>query len=141
MPIMLGIAMSNTIVLAEPHPLARGALTMLLEEDPRLTIVPANDLAGALHAVERSGADVLVVSRRLLERSPRGMRLPEQLPTGTRTIVLGLEDHPAFAAEARRAGADAYVLKDRADVDLPAAVDALSALPGLSGPARRPDAA
>ena len=120
-------AMSPTIVLAEPHPLARGALTMLLEEDPRLTVVPVDDLAGALRAVARSGAAVLVVSRRLLKRSSRGMRLPGPLPTGTRTIVLGLEDDPAFAADARRAGADAYVLKDRADVDLPAAIDALLA--------------
>ena len=119
--------MSPTIVLAEPHPLARNALAALLEADPRFEVVTADDLPGALRAVARNQAAVLIVSRRLLERGPRGTRLPGPLPAATRTIVLGLEDDPAFAVDARRAGADAYVLKDRADVDLPVAIDALLA--------------
>jgi DNA-binding NarL/FixJ family response regulator len=68
---------------------------------------------------------VLIVSRRLLDLGPEGMRLPGPLPPHTRTIVVGLEDDPAFAADARRAGAAAYVLKDRADRELRPAIDAL----------------
>jgi DNA-binding NarL/FixJ family response regulator len=52
------------------------------------------------------------------------MRLPALLPAGTRTIVLGLQDDPAFSLEARRAGAVAYVLTDRADPELRAQVGA-----------------
>jgi DNA-binding NarL/FixJ family response regulator len=57
------------------------------------------------------------------------MLLPGPLPPGTRTIVLGLEDNPAYAAEARRVGAAGYVVKDRADVELQPAIHAL-----LNGP-------
>jgi DNA-binding NarL/FixJ family response regulator len=113
------------VVLAEPHPMIRAALTALLAEDGGLEVVPALDLPAAVGAVAKRGAPVLMVSSRLLERAPAGLRLPGPLPAGTRTIVLGLEDDPAFARDARRAGAAAYVLKDRADRDLRPAVEAL----------------
>ena len=115
---------SFTIVLAEPHPLARRALALLLEDDPRLDVLAFGELPDALRAVARSQAPVLLVSRRLLARDGSGMLLPGPLPPGTRTIVLGLEDNPAYAAEARRVGAAAYVVKDRADVELPPAIHA-----------------
>jgi DNA-binding NarL/FixJ family response regulator len=68
----------------------------------------------------------------LLGRDPAGSRLPEPLPAGTRTIVVGLENDPAFALDARRAGAAAYVLKDRADRELRAVVDAVIEEPAVS---------
>ena len=34
-------------------------------------------------------------------------------------IVFGVDDDPAFAQRARRAGADAWIVKDRADEMLP----------------------
>lgn len=120
---------SSTIVLAEPHPLARRALALLLEDDPGLEVLAFGDLPDALRAVARSHAPVLLVSRRLLSRDGSGMLLPGPLPSGTRTIILGLEDNPAYAAEARRVGAAGYVVKDRADVELPPAIHAL-----LDGP-------
>ena len=107
--------MTIPIVLAEPHPVARAALTTLLEEDGGLEVVPIADLADALRAVARRRAPVLIVSRGLLERGPEGARLPGAASWPTRTIVLGLEEDPAFAVDARRAGAASYVLKDRAD--------------------------
>jgi two-component system response regulator NreC len=113
------------VILADPHPVARAALTALLLDDGGLDVTPAANLADALQAVARRSAPVLTVSRRLLDIGPEGMRLPGPLPPGTQTIVLGLEDDPAFAADALRAGAAAYVLKDRADRDLRPAIDAL----------------
>jgi DNA-binding NarL/FixJ family response regulator len=113
------------VILAEPHPMTRAALTALLTEDGGLEVVPAPELSAAVRAVAKRGAPVLMVSSRLLERDTAGVRLPGPLPAGTRTIVLGLEDDPAFARDARRAGAAAYVLKDRADRDLRPAVDTL----------------
>jgi DNA-binding NarL/FixJ family response regulator len=88
-------------------------------------VIPASELGGALRAVARRGAPVLIVSRRLLELGPEGMRLPGPLPALTHTIVIGLDDDPAFALDARRAGAAAYVLKDRAERDLRPAIDEL----------------
>jgi two-component system, NarL family, response regulator NreC len=124
--------MTVTVILAEPHPVARWALNALLEQDGSLEVVPVADLNEALRAVARHGAPLLIASRRLLERGPEGMRLPGPLPAGTRTIVLGLEDDPAFARDALRAGAAAYVIKDRADRELRAAIDALVERDGLT---------
>jgi DNA-binding NarL/FixJ family response regulator len=113
------------VILADPHPVARAALTALLLQDGGLEVIAAADLAEALRAVARRGAPILIVSRRLLDLGADGMRLPGPLPLHTQTIVVGLEDDPAFAVDARRAGAAAYVLKDRADRDLRPAIDAL----------------
>jgi DNA-binding NarL/FixJ family response regulator len=113
------------IVLAEPHPIARKALIALLSEDGMLDVVPAARLDEALRAVARRAAPILIVSRRLLDFGPEGMRLPGPLPSGTRTIVIGLENDLAFAIDARRAGVAAYVVKDRADHELRAAIGGL----------------
>jgi DNA-binding NarL/FixJ family response regulator len=113
------------IVLADPHPIARAALGSLLAEDGHLEIVETADLDEGLLAVARRGAPILIVSRRLLDRGAEGLRLPAALPAGTQTIVIGLEDDRAFARDARRAGAAAYVVKDRADRELREQVDAL----------------
>ena len=113
------------VVLADPHPVARAALTSLLAEQGGVKVVPTADLDHALREVARRRAPILVVSRRLLERGPAGIRLPAPLPADTQTVVIGLEDDPVFALDARRAGAAAYVVKDRADRELRAQVDAL----------------
>jgi DNA-binding NarL/FixJ family response regulator len=120
------------VILADPHPLARAALTFLLLEDGGLEVIPATDMPQALRAVARTRAPILIVSRRLLELGSEGMRLPGPLPAQTQTIVIGLEDDPAFAADARRAGAAAYVVKDRADRDLRPAIDALLEEPAVT---------
>jgi DNA-binding NarL/FixJ family response regulator len=119
------------IVLGDPHPVARAALTALLEADGGLEVVATADLADALRTVARRRAPVLILSHRLLERGPEGIRLPSPLPGGTQTIIIGLQDDPAFAVDARRAGAASYVVKDRADRQLRAEVDALLAEAGL----------
>ena len=93
--------MTATVVLADPHPAVRAALTALLMEDASLEVVPTADLPSALRAVARHRAPLLVVARRLLEGSPAGMRLPGPLPAGTQTIVLGLYD--AACLRGRRA--------------------------------------
>ena len=113
------------VVLADPHPVARAALTSLLAEQGGVKVVPMADLDHALREVARRRAPILVVSRRLLQRGPAGIRLPAPLPADTQTVVIGLEDDPVFALDARRAGAAAYVVKDRADRELRAQVDAL----------------
>ena len=119
------------IVLAEPHPIARQALSTLLQEDGELGVVATADLAGALRAVAEHRAPVLIVSRGLLKGDPEGLSPLGPLPAATRTIVLGLQDDPAFGREARRAGAAAYVVKDRADSELLAQVDAQLVVAGL----------
>src|SRR5918996_750099 len=67
---------------------------------PRVTLVLADD-----HAVVRSGL------RLLLEAVPQ-----------TGVVVLTMQEDPAFAREALRAGALGYVLKEAADEELLQAV-------------------
>jgi DNA-binding NarL/FixJ family response regulator len=119
------------IVLAEPHPIARQALSTLLQEDGELGVVATADLAGALRAVAEHRPPVLIVALSLLEGGPDGLNPLGPLPAITGTIVLGLQDDPAFGRDARRAGAAAYVVKDRADSELLAQVDALLVVAGL----------
>jgi CheY-like chemotaxis protein len=119
------------IVLAEPHPIAREALSTLLQENGELGVVASADLAGALRAVAEHRAPLLIVARGLLERGPDGLSPLGPRAATTRTIVLGLQDDPAFGREARRAGAAAYVVKDRADSELLAQVDAQLVVAGL----------
>jgi DNA-binding NarL/FixJ family response regulator len=119
------------VVLAEPHPVARAALTALLAEDGRIDVFPTSELGDALRTVARFGSPLLIVSRQLLKRDSAGIRLPAPRPAGTQTIVMGLEDHSAFALVARRAGAAAYVVQDRAYAELPTEIDGLLADPAL----------
>jgi DNA-binding NarL/FixJ family response regulator len=101
-------------------------------DDGGLEVLLVADLAEALRAVARRRAPVLIVSRRLLDLGPDGTRLPAPLPPHTRTVVVGLQDDPAFAIDARRAGAAAYVVKDRADRDLRPAIDVLLEEPAVT---------
>jgi two-component system response regulator DesR len=110
--------MSATVVLAEPHAIALSGLTAVLEADPELRVVAAADREAALAAIARHDANVLVISHRLLRRPDGGLQPIGPLPPDTRLIVLGFEVHPGFERRATEAGADAYVVKDRADRDL-----------------------
>jgi two-component system response regulator DesR len=119
--------MSPTVVLAEPHAIARQGLTAVLESDPELRVVAADDREGALAASALHHASVLVISHRLLRHGGGDLRPIGPLPPQTRAIVLGLEVHPGFGRRATEAGADGYVIKDRADRDLVPLVHALLA--------------
>jgi DNA-binding NarL/FixJ family response regulator len=105
----------SRVLLADfPGP-ARRALAALLEHLDGVVLVGETDSRDALGpALDGTRPDVLVIDDRLLRDGHA------QLPVGPRVIVLGVDDDPAFAARARTLGADAWVVKDRADDDLPA---------------------
>jgi DNA-binding NarL/FixJ family response regulator len=109
---------ASTVVVAEPHPGTCRALTAILEADGELRVVTATDRSAALRSVAVHHAGELLISHRLLLQ-PGASRSPlPPVPAGTRVIVLGLEVHPGFARQAAQAGADGYVIKDRADSEL-----------------------
>ncbi len=102
------------VLLADREGSARRALAGLLRELDGVVLAgevgAREDLADALR---RTHADALVIDDRLL-----GGLGPHN--AGLRVLVLGVDDDPAFAARARRLGADAWIVKDRADEQLPA---------------------
>lgn len=112
------------VVLADDHAVVRTGLRMVLDAEPDLEVVAeAGDVAGALRAVRVHRPHVLVLDLNMpgessLQSIPRFVReLPE-----TAIVVLTMQQDPAFAREALRAGARGYVLKEAADAELVQAV-------------------
>ncbi len=112
------------IVLADDHPVVRSGLRMVLEAEPDLEVVAeAGDTESALRYVRGHHPQVLVLDLNM----PGGSSLPsipklrEEAPD-TAVVVLTMQDDPAFAREAMRAGALGFVLKQSAGTELVEAV-------------------
>ena len=113
-----------TIVLADDHQVVRSGLKVLLESEARFEVLgEAGDVAGTVAAVIACRPRVLVLDLNMggessLESIPR---LRAEAPD-TQIVVLTMQENPAFARAALRAGAIGYVLKDAADDELMNAV-------------------
>lgn len=112
------------IVLADDHPILRGGLKVLLQEQPEFAVVgEAGDGLEALRAVERTLPDVLVVDITMPGLNGLDVaRQIAQLSPPTRVIILSMHSTDAFVAEALRNGASAYIVKDSTLEDLVQAV-------------------
>jgi DNA-binding NarL/FixJ family response regulator len=103
------------VLLADLPGPARRALADLLEEMDGVELVGQVSSGDELgHALDGTRPDVLVIDDRLLRAGGAS------LPTGPRLIVIGVDDDPGFAARAEALGADAWMVKDGADEQLPA---------------------
>lgn len=112
------------VVLADDHAVVRRSLRLLLDNEQGVEVIAeAVDLSTVVSYVYAHRPHVLVLDLRL----PNGSsietirRLREQVPE-TEVVVLTMEESPMFAQNALDAGAVGFVLKDRADTELPAAV-------------------
>lgn len=112
------------IVLADDHALVRRSLRLLLDGEDDLDVVgEAETIGSVVRNVHGHAPHVLVLDLQM----PGGSsieairRLREHVPR-TEIVVLTMERSPAFAQRAIDAGAVAFVLKDRADLELPEAV-------------------
>jgi two-component system, NarL family, response regulator NreC len=112
------------IVIADDHAVVRSGLRMLLDSEARFEVVAeAGDVDSARRYVRGHHPSVLVLDLNMpgepsLKAIP-GLR--EEFPE-TQIVVLTMQDDPAFAREAMRAGALGYVLKEAADTELIEAV-------------------
>jgi two-component system response regulator NreC len=114
----------TTLVIADDHAVVRSGLKMLLDAEPDLEVVAeAGDVESAIRYVRGHKPTVLVLDLHM----PGEPSLPA-LPTlreaspDTQIVVLTMQDDPAYAREALRAGAIGYVLKEAADAELVQAV-------------------
>lgn len=117
------------VVLADDHMGVRRSLRLLLDGQEDLEVVAeAADLPAAARHVHRHAPHVLVLDLEMPNGSSiatiRALR--EQVPD-TEIVVLTMEASPLFAQHALEAGAVGFVLKDRADTELPEAVRAAAA--------------
>ncbi len=113
-----------SVVLGDDHPAMRSSLRTLLEGLPGLDVVAeAGDLALTCNHVEGHRPDVLVLDLRMPDGSSIATinLLRKRLPA-LHVVVVSVDDAPGLAQRALAAGASGYVLKDRADEDLPRAV-------------------
>lgn len=112
------------IVLADDHPILRGGLKVLLQEQPEFAVVgEAGNGLEALRAVQKTQPDVLVVDITMPGLNGLDVaRQIAQLSPATRIIILSMHSTDAFVAEALRNGASAYVVKDSTLEDLVQAV-------------------
>jgi two-component system, NarL family, response regulator NreC len=112
------------VVLADDHAVVRRGLRLLLEgEDGLAVIAEAADLPTAVRHVHGHIPHVLVLDLQMPNGSSLDTirRLRDQVPE-TEIVVLTMEASPLFAQQALDAGALGFVLKDRADIELPEAL-------------------
>jgi two-component system response regulator NreC len=117
---------SIRVVLADDHALMRHSLRSLLESEPGVEVIAeADDLASAVHQVYDRRPHVLVLDLRMPDGSSVETigELRARMPD-THVVVLTMNDNPAFARQALDCGALGFVLKERADDELPRAVRA-----------------
>jgi two-component system response regulator NreC len=112
------------IVIADDHAVVRTGLRMLLDAEEDFEVVAeAGDVESATRYVRGHHPMVLVLDLNMPGGSSLGAipDLRHQFPD-TQIVVLTMQDDPAFAREAMRAGAIGYVLKEAADAELVEAV-------------------
>jgi two-component system response regulator NreC len=113
-----------TIVLADDHQVVRQGLRMLLEAEEGFEVLDeAGDVDTTLRKVLAYRPDVLVLDLNM-PGEPSLVAIPKIIATSpsTNIVILTMQDDPAFAREALRAGALGYVLKEAADSELVQAV-------------------
>lgn len=113
-----------SVVLADDHAMVRRTMRLLLDDERDIDVRgEASDISAAIRHVHQHAPQVLVLDL----RHPNGSTietircLREQLPR-TEIVVLTMEESSQFARQALDAGAVGFVLKDRADSELAAAV-------------------
>jgi two-component system, NarL family, response regulator NreC len=114
------------VVLADSHAAMRRSLRLVLdEEDDIRVLAEAADVETLRSQLHRHRPDVLVLDVGM--RNGSGIEVSRHLHQrgdGPEIVVLTMQDSPSYARHALDAGATGFVLKDRADTDLPQAVRA-----------------
>jgi len=105
-----------TVVVADGHAIVRSGVRLLLDAEDDLEVVAeADDVHTALRHVRASQPSVLIMD-------PGDASEVAAASADTNVVVLTMQNDPAFAREALRAGALGYVLKEAADTQLVEAV-------------------
>jgi two-component system response regulator NreC len=118
-----------TIVLADDHEIVRDGLRMVLEAEPDMEVVAeAGDVESANRKVMGHHPTILVLDLNMPGEPslPAIPQIVESAPD-TAVLVLTMQNEPAFAREALRAGARGFVVKHSAGRELVQAIRAISA--------------
>jgi len=114
------------VLLADDHAVLRAGLRLLVDAQPDLAVVAeAADGAEAVAKARRARPDIVVLDLTMPHTDPAAT-IRQLVRLGVRTVVLTMHDDPAYVSAALAAGADGYVVKKAADVELLAAIRAVS---------------
>jgi DNA-binding NarL/FixJ family response regulator len=115
-----------TVLVAAARRGTGAAIASALEAAPGIETAGVTvDVSRTMAVLGRSPPDVLVVDRLLLGEAGLGrLSTFTTLAPSTAFVVVGMDDHPGFAALARAAGAADYVRLDDAAERVAAAVSA-----------------
>jgi two-component system response regulator NreC len=117
---------TTTVVIADDHAVVRSGLKTLLDAEPGFEVTgEARDLRSTMTFVRAQRPDVLVLDLNMHDE-PSLPAIPDLLAASPKTaiVVLTMQNDPAFAREALRAGALGYVLKECANAELVSAIRA-----------------
>lgn len=116
------------IVLADDHTLIRQGLRLLIERQQGLEVIgEAADGREAVSITEALRPQVLVLDLAMpnLNGIEAARQVAARVPS-TAIVVLSMHSDESYLLQALKAGARAYLLKDSADIDLIAAIRAVS---------------
>lgn len=118
-----------TIIVADDHRVVRTGLRLLLESEPGFSVLAeADDVASARRYVAAHRPRILILDLNMPgEPSLEAIPSLREQSSETEIVVLTMQDDPAFAREALKAGALGYVLKGAAEDELLEAVKSAAA--------------
>jgi two-component system response regulator NreC len=113
-----------SVVLAVEHDALRRSLRRLLDDDGGIEVIAdLCDLAAAVESVAAGSPRVLVIDLGLADKGdPHAIRAVRARARDTEVVALTMHESPLTAQQAIDAGAIGFVLKDRADSELPVAI-------------------
>jgi DNA-binding NarL/FixJ family response regulator len=118
------MAASIRVLVCDDHALVRAGLCMLLESEPGIHVAgEAANAEQAIAGVREQRPDVLLLDVVMPGRSGLDA-IPDLLASApeTKILILSMQDDPSYVRQAFSAGANGYLLKDAADVDLVQAI-------------------
>ncbi|HWI63288.1 MAG TPA: response regulator transcription factor [Symbiobacteriaceae bacterium] len=132
------------ILIADDHRVVRSGLRMLLESRPGITVVgEASSGPEALSLAQRERPDLVILD--LAMPGGSGLEHLAAISKVARVLVLTMHDDIAYVRQVMQAGGSGYVLKEAADVELLAAIEAVMSgqryiYPTLAGRLMQPEA-
>ncbi len=119
---------TNTVLLADDHALFRAGLCSLIDDMAGYEVVAQADSGdGAIELAKQHRPLLLVLDIAMPGLSGiAALPLIKQASPGTRVLMVSMYGTADFVMQALRAGADGYLLKDAAAVELHLALQALS---------------